>query len=481
MKSEKLLDAIGMVGEDLISEARSPQKKAVHWKRWTALAACLALLITVLSIVKPFQPGQPDIIGPGILQTNPNTIPTTSPSDPSIQTDPTVPHDPTEPPYNTGPIRQMSASPETGYIGSAPYNPSSSSAFPNFLYSNATTKAVEILPDTYTFYHTWGPSGFKLVKMQLIHDIMDSGYPKYFYLRINADNLIDLTQYDALVIQHVDQDTIEKKVLHNESIGAAELMELCIFNCGDIYGYNDGLLAYDFRNDEHSEAKATLQEMEEYLVDHCFWCDEEPRLVSYNDLSAKLCHSAISYTSAFDNGIFAPYTFYDCGKLEFSHNTVRRYINGIATTEVVDLCADSDEDYIIKGEAFTQADLETLPDVVTAIRAIEESFQNGDITPPHIVGYEDMDLRKHGVNGWYFKVDGKVYAAIQVNFTYLMELPSQLIGNLYYDDAYFIMEAGSDEYRPITRDELLELQGTNDFIYTGQYDDQGKVPPDVYY
>ena len=79
MKSGKLLDAIGMVGDDLIDEARAPQKKVIQWKHWTAIAACLALLITVLSIIKPFQPGQPDIIGPDSLHSNPITIPFTSP------------------------------------------------------------------------------------------------------------------------------------------------------------------------------------------------------------------------------------------------------------------------------------------------------------------------------------------------------------------------------------------------------------------
>ena len=52
MKSGKLLDAIGMVGDDLIDEARAPQKKVIQWKHWTAIAACLAVLIGILAIAK---------------------------------------------------------------------------------------------------------------------------------------------------------------------------------------------------------------------------------------------------------------------------------------------------------------------------------------------------------------------------------------------------------------------------------------------
>ena len=154
MKSEKLLDAIGMVGEDLILEAKAPRKRHLNWKQWTAMAACLALLITVLSIIKPFQPGQPDSTGPDSLHSNPITIPFTSPSDapsdvdptqPSVQTDPTLPQDPTEPPYQDptepllptdpteppyrpGSIMQLSASPDNAYIGSKPFDPSNFSA-----------------------------------------------------------------------------------------------------------------------------------------------------------------------------------------------------------------------------------------------------------------------------------------------------------------------------------------------------------------
>ncbi|MBQ5633456.1 MAG: hypothetical protein IIV11_01075, partial [Clostridia bacterium] len=46
-----------------------------------------------------------------------------------------------------------------------------------------------------------------------------------------------------------------------------------------------------------------------------------------------------------------------------------------------------------------------------------------------------------------------------------------------YDDAYYVVKCGSDEITPVDRDDLLDLPGHN-FVYSGAYDDKGKVPSD---
>ena len=489
MKSGKLLDAIGMVGDDLIDEARAPQKKVIQWKHWTAIAACLALLITVLSIIKPLQPGQPDIIGPDSLHSNPITIPFTSPSDtpsdadpsqPSVQTDPTLPQDPTEPPYqdptepllptdpteppyHPGSIMQLSASPENGYIGNKPTDPPLGLGSPHFRYSNVTAKALAILPDTYTYFDTWGASDFRLIIMQTIKDITGSGIPKYFYLHIREADLTDLTQYNSLVLLHLDQETIENSVLYNKNKGAAEVMRYAIFSSWDVYAYNNTLV---YSTSEHA-IKETLTEMEQSMTDHCSLCDEAVSIRSIRELDVNGNASAIAYTAPFDNGIFAPVGFF----------TLRRYINGIPTNELVSLLGKSQTEYI-RGEAFTDADIVCVPDVAAAIKAVDQAFQNGQITPPHIVDYKDRELKSYGIRGWYFKSDGKVYAAIQINFAYDTD-DNDAYMSCYYDDAYFIVEAGSDSCEPISRDDLWTLQDTNDFIFRGEYDEKGKMPSGI--
>lgn len=48
MTSEYLLDAVGLIDDDLIQDAESlPRPKAIPWRRWGAWAACLALVLAL--------------------------------------------------------------------------------------------------------------------------------------------------------------------------------------------------------------------------------------------------------------------------------------------------------------------------------------------------------------------------------------------------------------------------------------------------
>ena len=48
MREDKLYEAITLIDDDLIDETAGytpPKKRVIHWKRWTALAACLVLIV----------------------------------------------------------------------------------------------------------------------------------------------------------------------------------------------------------------------------------------------------------------------------------------------------------------------------------------------------------------------------------------------------------------------------------------------------
>ena len=49
MTPERLLEAMGLLDDDLIAQAEEPvrRKSAFEWKRWAALAACLALVVAI--------------------------------------------------------------------------------------------------------------------------------------------------------------------------------------------------------------------------------------------------------------------------------------------------------------------------------------------------------------------------------------------------------------------------------------------------
>ena len=81
----------------------------------------------------------------------------------------------------------------------------------------------------------------------------------------------------------------------------------------------------------------------------------------------------------------------------------------------------------------------------------------------------------HGIFGWYAKTEEGIIGIIRVTWCYRSNYY-----DLYYDDAYYIIEYGSNEYKPIDRDSLLKKFGKYEstFIYTGAYDALGKVDVD---
>ena len=498
MKQEKLLDAIGMVGEDLIVEAKQLEKKRIYWKPYVAVAACLVLIFSVFAIAKPFQSDKPDVTAPDILQRDPITIPFTSPSEATVVTDPTVPQNPTDPPiqqdpteptYDPGPLMQLSASPENGYIGNEPTSPGkiATSLHYNLVYIEA--HAVEILPDIYTIYSRWYTPELRIIKMKTTFSFENQRIPNEFYLLLHAKFLVDLTQYDTLVLPYMCQCGPENSVLYNITQGSAVAFDLSVFSSPlfdggpTIYAFNDGSFDESLWtiNDVWTEdTKYTRENGTEFetLEEIRTWFYEDygygSSHVKYNsDLSFKTGVAALEYIKPFENGVFI-LLWNRCGLSE--NFTYQRYINGIPTNEYIHFSLHN-KTVSYSGTAFTQDDMDSLPDVASAIITVEDAFQAELIPPPHIVNYKDMELRSHGVTGWYFKANDKVYGVVQVNFTYYDadEKESR------YDDIYFLIEPSSETCVEISRDELLQLQGTNHFIYTHEYDENGKVPGNYIY
>ena len=173
---------------------------------------------------------------------------------------------------------------------------------------------------------------------------------------------------------------------------------------------------------------------------------------------------------ALEHGVFVPITnnIY-FGKADASL-ICRRYINGFATNETIRL---EEENTVIRSKAqFSEDDMNVLPDLSSAFSTIKHSFENSEIHPPHIRDYENMENTLNGIIGWYAKTDDGIIGIIRVSWCYVSEE-----FDLYYDDAYYIIEYGSDVCTFMDRDELLEKHGEyeNLYVYTGDYDDLGKV------
>lgn len=78
MKTPRIVNAVGLIDDDLIAEAEESTRKTarVSWLRWGAVAACFALLIAAVAVAPPLlkNPQTPPISDGGV--TEPQTKPT---------------------------------------------------------------------------------------------------------------------------------------------------------------------------------------------------------------------------------------------------------------------------------------------------------------------------------------------------------------------------------------------------------------------
>lgn len=109
--------------------------------------------------------------------------------------------------------------------------------------------------------------------------------------------------------------------------------------------------------------------------------------------------------------------------------------------------------------------------------AVKTSFENGEITPPHIRDHGELENTVNGIFGWYAKTDRGVIGIVRVTWCYVSDKY-----DLHFDDAYYIIEQGSDLCRAVDRDDLLEILGDFEktYIYTGEYNEYGKYSDVVY-
>jgi hypothetical protein len=180
---------------------------------------------------------------------------------------------------------------------------------------------------------------------------------------------------------------------------------------------------------------------------------------------------------SFENGIYVP-TF-SSDKLYFLPEVqfhAFRYINGFSTNEMISIwCKEwtgGDQDvYAITKARFSDEDMNRLPDLSLAFELVKEALNSGAVTPPHFDNQEKLRNTISGIYPWYAKTENGVIGIVRVSWCFVTETYRS-----YYDDAYYIIEYGSDTCKPISRDALLEILGEYEstYIYKGKYNEYGK-------
>ena len=409
-----------------------------NWKLWTAIAACLALIIGILVIGNPFKPEHPDITAPAVQQANSNTIPPTSPS--GMATQLLLSTDDAD-----------SRCPMRGCIGrydvvEAPVD---------YIYEGmvVTARATQVLEDTYFFYDDHLKTPYRLVKMETLKVLHgEEMVSSFYYLQKQSDSM-DLMSCEALVMDFLHPYGYEGSVLYNATAGAPERMQLMLF--GSVY--QDSVFGYK------SGSSTSLEELEaEVISNKHFELTNVPSVQSIEDITSQKAKDALEYVQNTDNGLFIPTAsnrvLYYSPSIQYQ---ARRYIYGYPTTETVRILIDKAE---YSESKFTKEELAELVDLEPAITAVKEAFGDGNIHPPHIADAQSVELKEHFIFGWYCKGKDGVYGIIRLTFRY--------VGG--YDDAYFIVTGDSKEPQQINRNSLLELVGTaDDYIYLGDYNSDG--------
>ena len=152
-----------------------------------------------------------------------------------------------------------------------------------------------------------------------------------------------------------------------------------------------------------------------------------------------------------------------------------RYIDGYPTNEYIGIQCSSErhsDRHINSDEKFTDADLQRLPDLAAALKAVTQAYDNGEITPPHIELQESYIPIGYSIEGRYSKSNGNVYGIIRIDWTFGDMTDHEFLN----DDKYYLISYGSNEVTSMERDDVLALLTSEASIYTGGYNERGKIP-----
>ncbi len=357
---------------------------------------------------------------------------------------------------------------------------------------------VEMLPDTYTFFNDWRQSEVKLLRLKTVKLIKGAEMTDEFYYMIPVDYVTDYSVYHNFFITDMAQYGCEKHIMYNKTKGQAECLSLVLFGYSN-YNFNfmhENFMAYDVDGNcdtrlwQSCDAWKETSESGEFskYVPKTIKEAEENEKKTYNEYTGNLqvqllnsitgeAKTVLDEITSFENGIFvrdlSGYLLSSYSSIQF-HAT--RYINGFPTNERVSIRGKEwsntgEATYLFSSARFDEDDLNALPDLASAMSSVVNAYEAGTITPPHIEGYSDMELRNYGIFGWYAKSESGVLGIVRVTWHYMDDSNDRL-----YDDAYYFIEYGADEYKPILRDDLLEWIGEYEktYIYEGGYNEKGK-------
>ena len=493
MKKKEWNEGLNHLDSDLVEKyveqkdrLRQKNKKPNSvWLRFGAVAACFCLIVSAIMVLPMLREDDTGVIPGSGTTDDTGVIPGSGITDDNNR--------PNIPIVN---VQLPSLAPQ--YYGSEATGYGGASAEINTEGVSVIARLITVLPDTYTFYDDWTQTEFHLLKMETVKLLKGENMTDTFYYIVPESFMTDYTIFDKFVIVDMGQYGYENSVLYNKTQSCAERLDIVLLGYLNTYFYcmGENFMAFDSNGNFDGRlwganeywASSTgwpsniMGQPNKYLngytiaqAEQDFYSDDGYRSVSVLDSVSSEAKEALEYIQSFENGLYIQRgdgfktSHYPSVQLNF-----RRYMGGFATNESGMIYADS----VNWSKArFTKEDEEKLPDLPSAYATIKDSFESGKILPPHIQNHGEMENTVNGIFGWYAKTEGGVIGVVRVTWCYVSNEY-----DLCFDDAYYIIEYGSNECKAIDRDVLLELLGDYEttYIYTGEYNEYGKYSDIIY-
>ena len=380
-----------------------------------------------------------------------------------------------------------------------------------WIHTVVEAEVVEVLPDTYycaDYYYIDGSRfSVRVAKLRVIDAIRGEGLPSEIYLRYAYYGTDIFEGYERFIFS-VTQTGVENFLLVNQTQGRVEYFPNMFevtegdLGYGSVIAFNDGVVDASFWDSaNYLNAKyhntgwvdnflsdpdryhypvgydSTIAEAKERILarvasseyandchsvtaEDIFVSDEQKELKAYLQPSENNTFSS-HITVGSEGRVIATYT---------------RLINGFSTNEKLVLNSFQGENgnVIRYGESFSPDDLAKVPDIGEAMAGLNLP----ELQPPHTELKEGMEFKYSRAQGFYRKVDGKVYGIIRIQWRYYVDAKRE--GDKFYfsgyimDDCYYLYDSEGNG-SIVEREELREIIG-NDYSVLFRFEYNSVVP-----
>lgn len=478
MKKEDLLNAMNDIDDELLSDAEGKVMKKSFSKilRFGGIAAllCLAFVLIMLPMILQSTDMPPLVTTRSNEKNQLEKIPTIAATHTvSGKTELIVDH-------TGGELRGSASLIRPGF----------------YIKTVVAAHVIEVLPDRY-YYPGLSTYTYHVARLAIDEVLRGENLPQEIYLRFAHYGADVFDGYDTLILS-LEQIGIENYLMINENKGEAaffaNMFEPAVvpdIGYGTVIAFREGVVDMSFwdkadytthasymddtpgklldaveeaffpikQNSTLDDAKKEISRLAQIPDEETLYCwGEAPRYVTAADVFSFLEAVSVKQTVSPEGGIFRQSLSY---QPEGVVVTYTRIANGFVTNEHVRI--DAIRCKVEKvGEAYTADELARLPHIAGVIEGMSET----SIVPSHIEVGDDMRLDYFAIQGYYRKVDGKIYGIIRTVWRYRYRYEY----NTFIDDDCYYLYDGEGNGIVIESDVLSEIIGDDSIIRNTHYE-----------